>query len=112
MTTEIPDVAVEAAAEAMAGELGIDWSDDAADKDEARRMVRIALTAGLAAIKEAKRISSEPCDAEIHSWERFTPDQVDSYWIRCSRVGPHDDHEDSDTGLTWPRDEHQEEPHT
>jgi hypothetical protein len=45
--------------------------------------------------------SSEPCAAEIHSWERFTSEQVDSYWIRCTLTGPHREHEDSNTGLTW-----------
>lgn len=44
---------------------------------------------------------SEPCDAEKHSWGYFTPEVVDSYWMRCHKLGPHDEHENSETGATW-----------
>jgi len=43
----------------------------------------------------------EPCQAETHSWDHLTPEQVDSYWIRCTLHGPHGKHEDEHTGLTW-----------
>lgn len=42
-----------------------------------------------------------PCEAEIHSWTYFTPEQADSYWIRCGLLGPHTEHEDSNTGAHW-----------
>lgn len=42
-----------------------------------------------------------PCEEETWSWWHFTPDQVDPYWIRCTLAGPHDEHEDENTGLTW-----------
>jgi hypothetical protein len=45
--------------------------------------------------------SDAPCDAEIHSWQVFTPDQTDSYWMRCDLVGPHTRHENSETGAHW-----------
>lgn len=41
------------------------------------------------------------CEAETRSWDHFTPEQMDSYWIRCMLSGPHDEHEDENTGLTW-----------
>lgn len=43
----------------------------------------------------------EPCKAETHSWSHYRPEQIDSYWIRCTRLGEHDEHEDSHTGLRW-----------
>lgn len=43
----------------------------------------------------------EPCKAETHSWSHYQPEQIDSYWIRCTRLGEHDEHEDSHTGLRW-----------
>lgn len=42
-----------------------------------------------------------PCTEEIWSWTYFTAEQVDPYWIRCTAVGPHDEHEDSNTGAKW-----------
>lgn len=46
------------------------------------------------------------CAEETRSWDHFTPEQMDSYWIRCTLSGPHDEHKDENTGLTWrtPRD--------
>lgn len=43
----------------------------------------------------------EPCDAETHAWDHYRPEQLDSYWIRCTLTGEHDVHEDAHTGLTW-----------
>ena len=43
----------------------------------------------------------EPCDSEKHSWDHFRVEQVDSYWMRCHRVGPHIEHENSETGARW-----------
>jgi len=43
-----------------------------------------------------------PCPEETLSWDHFTPDQVDRYWIRCTLTAGHDgDHEDEHTGLSW-----------
>jgi hypothetical protein len=44
---------------------------------------------------------SDACESEVWSWERFTPDQVDPYWIRCTLTLPHDAHECENTGLVW-----------
>lgn len=44
----------------------------------------------------------EPCKAEICSWDIFRHQQVDRYWMRCHRVGEHVEHENSETGATWP----------
>src|SRR3546814_16107517 len=46
-------------------------------------------------------IDATPCDSEKHSWDYYRPGQVDSYWMRCHLVGPHDEHENSETGATW-----------
>lgn len=46
-------------------------------------------------------LAVQQCDEETLSWDHFTPDQVDRYWIRCTLSGPHDEHEDEHTGLTW-----------
>lgn len=43
----------------------------------------------------------ECCEAETWSWWHFRDGQVDGYWIRCTAPLPHDEHEDSDTGLRW-----------
>lgn len=43
----------------------------------------------------------EPCQAETRSWDHFTPEQADSYWIRCTLQGEHREHKDENTGLTW-----------
>jgi hypothetical protein len=43
----------------------------------------------------------QPREAETHSWRHFNAEQADSYWIRCTLQGPHDEHEDANTGLTW-----------
>lgn len=49
------------------------------------------------------------CRSEVYSWWYFTPDQTDAYWIRCTLTIPHDQHEDSHTGLTWPADEQEKQ---
>lgn len=55
----------------------------------------------LTELEKCDVLANEPCDAETHSWTHYRPEQVDSYWIRCTKAGPHDEHEDSNTGLTW-----------
>jgi hypothetical protein len=62
------------------------------------RMLEMAVREATRAIKSAR---SEPCAAETWSWDHFTPNQVDPYWIRCTLWGDHDEHEDENTGLTW-----------
>lgn len=49
-----------------------------------------------------RAVSGEPCTAETWSWNHFTPNQMDPYWIRCTLAIEHDRHEDQNTGLTWP----------
>lgn len=64
----------------------------------------LALAERIAALLNAEQqqqVATWTCSAEIHSWERFTPEQVDSYYIRCTVRGPHMQHEDAHTGLTW-----------
>lgn len=53
-----------------------------------------------AAIAEAPR-DTTPCAEEKHSWDYFRPEQMDSYWMRCDKLGPHDKHENSETGAHW-----------
>lgn len=55
----------------------------------------------LAALDGAPEPDDDPCKAETHSWSHYRPEQIDSYWIRCTRLGKHDEHEDSNTGLNW-----------
>jgi hypothetical protein len=43
----------------------------------------------------------EQCSAETRSWDHYTPEQSDSYWIRCTLWGAHGMHKDEHTGLTW-----------
>lgn len=43
----------------------------------------------------------EPCKEQLHSWSYFQPEQVDSYWMSCDRLGAHDEHKNSDTGAHW-----------
>jgi hypothetical protein len=45
--------------------------------------------------------NAAPCDAEVRSWDYYQPEQIDLCWIRCTRLGTHDEHEDSHTGLKW-----------
>ena len=51
---------------------------------------------------EAPEHDDEPCSAELWSWDYFNDQQVDPYWMRCHKVGAHDEHENSETGATWP----------
>lgn len=44
----------------------------------------------------------EPCGEQMWSWDYFRHGQVDAYWMRCDRVGKHDEHENSETGARWP----------
>lgn len=53
------------------------------------------------ALDEKDAAAHEPCDSEVWSWQIYRPEQMDPYWIRCTRVGPHDEHKDSNTGATW-----------
>lgn len=46
-------------------------------------------------------VEPDPCTAEIYSWEKYQPEQIDPYMIRCNRRGHHTEHHDSNTGLTW-----------
>jgi hypothetical protein len=41
------------------------------------------------------------CTEETWSWWHFSDQQMDPYWIRCTLVGPHEEHEDENTGLKW-----------
>lgn len=55
----------------------------------------------LAALELAPEPAGELCSAETPSWDHYRPEQVDSYMIRCTRLGAHDEHQDSHTGLSW-----------
>lgn len=67
----------------------------------ARTVLEVAAPLILARDAELHAIATEPCDAETWSWDHFRDSQVDPYWIRCKALGPHEEHEDSDAGLTW-----------
>ena len=47
-------------------------------------------------------IDDEPCSAEMWSWDYFRHQQVDAYWMRCHKLGKHDEHKNSETGAHWP----------
>lgn len=64
------------------------------------RFYLAALGYDLALIPRAEA-EPQPCTEETHSWQHFTAEQADSYWIRCTLQGPHDEHKDANTGLTW-----------
>jgi len=52
--------------------------------------------------------SAEPCTSEVWSMDYYRDGQVDPYWIRCNAIGPHTEHEDANTGLTWTTDDPEE----
>lgn len=56
----------------------------------------------IALVEDLTKPHAEPCTAEIWSWDIFRHQQVDPYWMRCDRLGEHDEHENSETGATWP----------
>ncbi|KIP90169.1 hypothetical protein RU09_11860 [Microbacterium sp. MEJ108Y] len=56
----------------------------------------------MALVEELTEPEAEPCDAEIWSWDIFRHQQVDPYWMRCHKLGAHDEHENSETGAHWP----------
>lgn len=43
------------------------------------------------------------CTAELPSWPYFRPEAVNFYYMRCHLLGPHDEHENSETGAKWAR---------
>lgn len=51
---------------------------------------------------EADRLASVPCRWEMDHWTYFG--HGDDYWMKCKLVGPHEVHEDSDTGAKWTND--------
>lgn len=51
--------------------------------------------------REVVMTTDAACEEETHSWWHFNSDQLDSYWIRCTLIGSHDEHKDENTGLTW-----------
>ena len=48
-----------------------------------------------------QEVDDGPCKAEIWSWDIFRHQEVDPYWMRCHLIGPHEKHENSETGATW-----------
>lgn len=57
-----------------------------------------------AGLLREETVSADPCNAEVWSMDHYRDGQVDPYWIRCTQLGPHTEHEDSNTGLTWARE--------
>lgn len=45
--------------------------------------------------------SDQPCDEEVYSWQVFSSEAVDPYWIRCDLRGPHSGHQNGETGAHW-----------
>lgn len=70
---------------------------EAQHREHLVEVIEAEIEAAAAREEEAEAL----CDEELHSWDYFRPQQVDSYWMRCCRVGKHDEHEHSDTGATW-----------
>ena len=67
---------------------------------------RAGLRAAFAAREAAEAAASEPCREELPSWSYFTSQQVDSYWMRCHELGPHEEHKNSETGAHWRTSNH------
>lgn len=70
-------------------------------REAARGHLEVLVPLIVAREQEVRAIASAPCDAETWSWDHYTHRAVDPYWIRCTQLGPHDEHEDANTGLTW-----------
>jgi hypothetical protein len=51
-------------------------------------------------IPVAEPVSVE-CEAEAYSWDYFSHNAVDPYWMRCDLTYPHDEHENQGTGAKW-----------
>lgn len=62
-----------------------------------------AMLAEAGVLREATD-SAEPCN-QVASMDYYRDGQVDPYWIRCNAIGPHVEHEDANTGLTWTTDD-------
>jgi hypothetical protein len=69
-------------------------------KSHAGHQIVMLSEAGLLATPAGNEASQE-CEAETRSWDHFTAEQMDSYWMRCTLRGPHDEHEDEHTGFRW-----------
>lgn len=41
------------------------------------------------------------CKSDIWSWSVFSDNAVDPYWIQCTLIGNHTEHENSETGVKW-----------
>lgn len=80
----------------------------AEEPGEHHAAVRAGLAAVLAIVERdwilqpnpAPRVPAQ-CSEETWSWAHFNPGQLDAYWIRCTLQGPHGEHKDEHTGLTW-----------
>lgn len=50
-----------------------------------------------------------PCESEMYTGhyyrQQVAAGLMDYYWMRCDRTGPHDEHENSETGATWKDDD-------
>lgn len=68
-------------------------------KSHAGHQVAVLREAGLLPTSDDDAL--QECRAETRSWDHFRPEQIDSYWIRCTQWGPHDRHKDGHTGLSW-----------
>lgn len=54
-------------------------------------------------LPEEEPTDDEPCTAQFWSWDYFrSGGDVDPYWMRCHKLGKHDEHENSETGAHWP----------
>jgi hypothetical protein len=81
------------------------WTAPAMRERFADHQAAMLAEAGL--LREATD-SAEPCTSEVWSMDYYRDGQVDPYWIRCNAIGPHVEHEDANTGLTWTTDDPEE----
>ena len=65
-----------------------------------QRLVEAADALEAASSQAAPEGDDEPCGDELWSWDYFQPEQVDPYWM-CHRLGPHEEHKNSETGAHW-----------
>lgn len=78
----------------------VDSPEIAQDIVAAMRVVGRLLAEQPEAVRERSQDAWQ-CPAETWSWWHFTDQQVDAYWIRCTLLGRHEEHEDENTGLCW-----------
>lgn len=59
------------------------------------------LEALLELLEKAEEERTRECKSLIYSTWKLDPNHYDGYWMECGKIGPHTEHEHSDTGVKW-----------